>query len=113
MDMKFELSEKLAIVHVIDSVIQADGVIHKGEINALGKLMKVIDFDTNFIISARNVIPEQGNIILRRMDSPKKAALATMLKEMAKADGFVHQKEITLITELFSQIGIFEKMEPY
>ena len=46
--MEFDISEKLAIVHLIDSVIIADGKVHKGEINALSKLMPIIDFDSNF-----------------------------------------------------------------
>ena len=39
--MKFDISEKLAMVNVIDSVIVADGKVHKGEINALSLLMKI------------------------------------------------------------------------
>ena len=51
--MKFDISEKLAMVNVIDSVIVADGKVHKGEINALSKLIEVIDFDSNFLNRAK------------------------------------------------------------
>ena len=81
--MKFEISEKLAIVNLVDSVIMADGEVHKGEINAFSDLMEVIDFDSNFLDTNRwgtanwtfeqnastfrtsNVSVEDGKLILR------------------------------------------------
>ena len=50
----FSLKEKLAIVNALDSVIHADGKVHTGEINALSELMNSLDFDSNFIVQARN-----------------------------------------------------------
>ncbi len=104
--MEFTLAEKLAIVHAVDAVMYADGIIHNGEINALGLLMHHIDFDSNFIVQARNVAIEQGMLILAGMPEVKKVALAGILKDMAKADGFVHQKEVTLIFNILASIGI-------
>jgi uncharacterized tellurite resistance protein B-like protein len=104
--MKFTLAEKLAIVHAVDAVMYADGIIHTGEIDALGLLMKHIDFDSNFIVQARNVATKQGLLILDGMPAGKKEALARILQDMAKADGFVHEKEVTLILSIFASIGI-------
>ncbi|WP_143017610.1 tellurite resistance TerB family protein [Kriegella aquimaris] len=104
--MKFEISEKLAIVQAVDSVILADGKVHNGEINALSELMYRIDFETNFIVQARNVEPEQGIVILDGMPDIKKQALAGILEDMANADGFFHEKEMTLIRGILASIGI-------
>ena len=104
--VKFTLAEKLAIVQAVDSVILADGTVHKGEITALHKLMNRLDFDSNFILQARNVDPENGRLILRDMPNDKKEALATILEEMALADGFVHEKEAALISKIFSFVRI-------
>ncbi len=108
--MDFNLAEKLAIVKVIDSVIHADGIVHHGEINALSKLMGVIDFDSNFMVSARILDTEQSTNILKQMSEEKKNALARILEDMAKADGFVHQKETALMVEIFTSIGIFQEL---
>ena len=43
----------------------ADGHVHDGEITALTELMKEIDFDSNFIMQARNIDREQAISILR------------------------------------------------
>lgn len=104
--MKFNLAEKLAVVNVIDSVIHADGVVHEGEITILSKLMQVIDFDSNFIIYARNIDLKQSTLILSSMLDDKKIKLASILEEVAMSDGFVHQKETELLLNIFSSIGI-------
>ena len=106
----FSLAEKLAIVQAIDSVILADGTVHKGEINVLSKLMYRIDFDSNFIVQARNISDEQRSSIVKGMSEDKKKALAEILDEVAKADGFVHKKEIALILDICAAMGICMKV---
>lgn len=111
--MEFNLAEKLAVVKLIDSVIHIDGVIHNGELNALSELMQVIDFDSNFIVYARNIDTEQATLILRAMPDARKNALATILEEIAEADGFVHHKETALLLDLFLAIGIERAPKKY
>jgi uncharacterized tellurite resistance protein B-like protein len=106
--MGFTLPEKMAIVQAVDSVIHADGIVHSGEINALGQLMKRIDFDSNFIIQSRNIAAQQGLLILNAMSVLKKKNLAMILEDMANADGFFHEKEMTLISDILVSIGIGE-----
>jgi uncharacterized tellurite resistance protein B-like protein len=104
--MKFDISEKLAIVNVIDSVIVADGKVHKGEINALSKLMEVIDFDSNFLIQARTIDTEQSIVILKGMPQEKKDRLVKILEDVALSDGFLHDKENDIINHIYKSIGI-------
>jgi uncharacterized tellurite resistance protein B-like protein len=104
--MEFNLSEKLAMVHIIDSVIIADGKVHKGEINALGKLMKIIDFDSNFIVQARTIDMEQSLNILKDMTPIKKTELAIILEDVAISDGYIHEKENDIMKHVFSALGI-------
>ncbi|APQ17656.1 TerB family tellurite resistance protein [Maribacter hydrothermalis] len=103
--MEFTLSEKLAMVHIIDSVIIADGEVHKGEINTLSKLMNIIDFDSNFIVQARTIDIEQSIRILSDMTPIKKSELAIILEEVAISDGYIHEKENDIMKHVFSAIG--------
>ncbi|MDO6470761.1 TerB family tellurite resistance protein [Maribacter sp. 1_MG-2023] len=107
--MEFEISEKLAMVHLIDSVIVADGEVHNGEINALTKLMTIIDFDSNFLIQARSIDIEQSVNILKDMPEDKKSNLAQILKDVAISDGYIHEKESDVIRHVFSEIGLSKK----
>ncbi len=105
----FTLAEKLAIVHAMDSVIWADGTVHKGELDALGGMMPHIGFDSNFILQARNITQEQAKLILRKMPKDKKTMLVGILDELAISDGFVHWKESDLLSEVYSFIGMEQK----
>lgn len=107
--MEFEIPEKLAMVHLIDSVIVADGEVHNGEINALTKLMTIIDFDSNFLIQARSIDIEQSVNILKGMSEKKKSKLAQILKDVAISDGYIHEKESDVIRHVFSEIGLSKK----
>ena len=102
--MKFELSEKLAIVNLVDSVIMADGEVHKGEINAFSELMEVIDFDSNFLLQARNLNTENSISILKVMSQEKKQRLVKILEDIALSDGVVHEKELEVIKHVISSI---------
>jgi len=98
----FSLAEKLAIVQALDSVILADGTVHNGEINALSELMSRIDFDSNFIVQARNLPLDQGVLVLKKMTGDKKKTLVEILSEVANSDGHFHEKEMKLILDICS-----------
>lgn len=104
--MEFNLVEKLAIVKFVESVIRADGIVHKKEINELSLLMKQLDFDSNFLLQARGIETKQGLLILNNMTNLKKKALASILEEMAIADGFIHEKEMEIIQKTCKAMGI-------
>ncbi|ASV29794.1 TerB family tellurite resistance protein [Maribacter cobaltidurans] len=104
--MKFEISEKLAIAKVIDTLIHADGVVHNGEINAFGKLMELLDFDANFLIQARMLEMEQSIAMVKNFSHQKKELLENLMEEVAKSDGFVHQKEIEMMENVLSSIRL-------
>ena len=105
----FTLAEKLAVVHALDSIILADGFAHKAELEALQQLMNYLDFDSNFIVQARNASQEQVLLILKEMPDSKKEALLALLNDMAIVDGYVHEKETSFITNIFSSIDVEEK----
>lgn len=105
-NISFSLAEKLAIVQALDALILADGAVHNGEINALASLMRRLDFDSNFIVHARNIAADQCTLILQAMPDIKKKALAEILEEMAISDGFVHKKETELINKILSNLTV-------
>ncbi|WP_205619198.1 hypothetical protein [Christiangramia echinicola] len=104
--MDFNLAEKLAIVKAIDNVILADKKIAKGELVYLGQLMKLLNFDSEFVEEARKFNMKQANIILEGLSKPKKHSLAIMLHEMAYADGDMNPEEIKLLFSIFEKAGI-------
>lgn len=104
--MEFNLAEKLAIVKMVDALIYADDVVHQGEVNAMGKLMPLLDFDSNFILQARNISKSQALLVLNAMSEKKKRALVIILEKVAISDGFKHEKEMELLLKIFDFIGV-------
>lgn len=104
--MNLNLAEKLAIVKMIYSMVYADGVVHSGEINEVSKLMTVIDFDSNQIQYAQNIEKEQSIAILQQMTDTKKKALNKILEDLAKSDGFIHEKETELLNSVLASLEL-------
>ena len=107
----FTIAEKLALVNAINSVILADNFTHKAELAVMNQLMQRIDFDSNFILQARNITDEQRLLIIKGMSEEKKRAIAEILDEVANSDGFLHEKEIELNSRARSaKMRIAEKL---
>lgn len=104
--MDFNLAEKLAIVKAIDRVILADDKIAKGEMVYLGQLMKLMNFDSDFVEEARKFSAKQAFLILDGLSEAKKHSLAIMLHEMAYADGELGREEVKILFSVFENAGI-------
>jgi uncharacterized tellurite resistance protein B-like protein len=111
--MKLDISEKLAVVHVIESLIMADGKVHAGEINSLRRLMDILDLDSNLLVQARNLPTDTYLDILKEMSLEKKNELAKILEEVAASDGYVHEKEIVVMNNVFTFIGLEYKIRKH
>lgn len=103
--ISFTLAEKMAVVNAVNAVILADGNIHNGEITALTQLMERLDFDSNFIMQARNIDSEQAIEILKSMPEIKKNSLKEILESTAISDGFKHTKESDLMEYIYNSMN--------
>ncbi len=104
--MEFNLAEKLAIVKSIDRVILADQKVRQAEMVYLGQLMKLLDFDSEFVEEARRFNISQANLILAELSEAKRHSLGIMLHEMAYADGEMDPEEIRTLFTVFETAGI-------
>ncbi len=102
----FNIPEKMALVKMIYSVIIADRLVHKKEIQLMTNLTQRLNFDTSFIEQAQTMNTDESIAILDDMEKHKKQVVGRILHEVAKADGFVHDNEMTLLLNIFSAIGI-------
>ncbi|MGY8916489.1 MAG: TerB family tellurite resistance protein [Flavobacteriales bacterium] len=105
--MEFNLAEKIAIVKAIDEVILSDGYASQSELIFLAQLMKILKFDSALIDEARKTTGNEGLSIIKAMPENKKTTLVVLLQEMAKADGKVDDREIDLIQNIISHIGVY------
>ncbi|WP_405410994.1 hypothetical protein [Maribacter sp. Asnod1-A12] len=104
--IEFTEIEKLAVVKMVDYVILADSKVDPAEMRYLTQLMDRFTFDSFFVGQARNLNKDQAYKTLSLMSLPKKKKLAKLLDEVAKSDGFVHEKELIKITEALAHMEI-------
>ncbi|TMM58484.1 TerB family tellurite resistance protein [Maribacter algarum] len=104
--LKFNIPEKLALVKMIYSVIIADRVVHKKEIQRMTDLTQRLNFDTSFIEQAQTLNTDESLAILDDMQKQKKQAVGQILHEVAKTDGFMHDNEMSFLLNIFGTIGI-------
>jgi len=102
--MQLNLAEKLSIVKMIYTMVQADGIVHPLEIEAVSKFMHILDFDSHHMQVAQNLEHEQATAIVSKMTESKKDRLGQILKDLAQSDGFVHLNETVLLEGVFSVV---------
>ncbi|MEJ2584809.1 MAG: TerB family tellurite resistance protein [Robiginitalea sp.] len=104
--MDFNETEKLGVLKAIDQVLRVDDRIYEGESFFLSQLSKVVNFDRELFVKAREMKLEDAIRTLRDMSEDKKEALAGMLNQAANADGKVQEAELKTIYDIFSRAGM-------
>jgi len=106
MSITLSNSEKLAFVKMVDTIINADEVIHDAEIEIMSQLMQRFEFDSEFVAKAKDEKLEDILPFLRLISNEKKRMIVRLLNAVAMSDGFVHQKEMTTILDYCENIGL-------
>lgn len=111
MPTTLSLSEKLAFVKMVDSIIKADEVIHDAEIEIMSQFMQRFDFDSEFIAKAKKQRIDDCIPLLVSMTAEKKSMIIRMLNVVAMSDGFVHKNEMDMIMHYCQTIGLCKKIK--
>lgn len=110
MSMTLSHIEKLAFVKMVDSIINADEVIHDAEIEIMSQFMQRFEFDNAFIAEAKNQNMDDCLPILISLPTEKKSIIIKMLNVVAISDGFIHKKELAMIQDYCRKIGLCKKI---
>ncbi|TMM58486.1 hypothetical protein FEE95_03380 [Maribacter algarum] len=109
--MKFTQDEKLAVASTVIAVIKADKLLHMGEIKFMERLKKQIGIDIPTVEAADDLDRDSALVTLHKMTYQKKKALVKILREAAISDDFLHETEMDLILQTFSNIGLGEELD--
>lgn len=105
----FSIPEKLAFVKMIHSIIVADCVIHKKELQFLTELSQRLNFNLSFIQQAKTMDLDKSQVILDEMETSKKEMVIQVLQEMAHIDGFIVDQEMSILLDLFNRLSISQE----
>lgn len=99
----FTKIEKYAIVIVLLCIMKADGIIHPKEEEFMNEIYSNFDITISDLENISNIDDIQANHIVRNMPNKKKEQAMALFAEMAKADGFIHPKEIEIINQFLQE----------
>lgn len=97
----FTKIEKYAIVNILSNIMKADGIIHPKEEDFMNRIYRNFAITTSELEYISSLDDIQANLIVRRMTDEKKAQAMPLFVGMAKADGFLHPKEMEIINRIF------------
>lgn len=98
----FTKIEKYAIVIVLLCIMKADGIIHPKEEVFMNEIYSNFDITISDLENISNIDDIQANHIVYKMTDEKKAQIMPLFVGMAKADGFIHPKEMEIIDRIFA-----------
>ena len=104
--MTFTTDEKLAIAHVLNHILMADGRIEDSEILYFYKLNNAIGLNHEIINQSRYMETQDAISTLKAMSIEQKKGFAFMMREMANADGNIDPAEWEIISAVFIAAGI-------
>ena len=99
----FTKIEKYAIVIVLLCIMKADGIIHPKEEEFMNEIYSNFDITISDLENISNIDDIQANHIVLNMPNKKKEQAMALFAEMAKADGFIHPKEIEIINQFLQE----------
>ena len=104
--MTFTTNEQLAIAHVLNHIVMADGRVEHSEIMYFYKLNEEIGLDLEIINQSRYLETQDSINTLKNMSVEKKKGFAIMMREMAEADGNFDSAEREIYRAVFMAAGI-------
>lgn len=104
MSNKFTKIEKYAIINILSYIMKADGIIHPNEEDFMNKVYSSFAIKISELEDITNIDDIQANHIVRCMTNKKKEQAMSLFVGMAKADGFIHPKEIEIINQYLQEL---------
>lgn len=98
----FTTVEKYAILHILSSIMKADGIINPKEEEYMNQVYRAFSTTIQDLEEISDFDDILAKHIIKRMRNENKKLARTIFTDMAKADGFIHPKEIEVIDQMFA-----------
>lgn len=113
--MEYSFNEKQAIVSVVMTMAQADGIIERNELAYFEQLEDYLQLTAAELRNVSATIDDGysllGLITISKMTPVKKADVKQMLLQMMTSDSDLHPKELTLYNFIADVTGLNEAID--
>lgn len=93
---KFTYTEKVAIIKVLDEILNADNIVHEKEVQYMNEVFALFGFNEIEKVKIDALITLQALATIREMTIEKKALVAQMMGKMIVIDGDINYNEVKL-----------------
>jgi uncharacterized tellurite resistance protein B-like protein len=109
MTPQLTINEKFAIVSILSKIMKADGIIHPKEEEYLDGIYKAFGVTINDLEDIANMDDIHAKHCIEKMSIENKEYVRTLFVDMAKCDGYVHPKEMEIISSIFDAMDNYQK----
>lgn len=99
--MQFTKAEQHAIVSILISIMEADGVIHPNEISFLNKVLEKFSITEAELVEIPSYDSGVTKYSLMSLSEENRELVRQLFVGMANCDGFIHPREIEIINSIF------------
>lgn len=93
-------NEKHAIIAILSDIMKADGIIHPKEEEYLDGIYKAFGVTINDLEDIANIDDIHAKRCIEGMSRENKEYVRTLFIDMAECDGYVHPKEMKIISSI-------------
>lgn len=111
MKQNFTKEQLLSLIKVVYNLMIADNEEDQSELNYWAQLKKDLRIDEAMIAAANQLEVKEALDILKMMPEAKKRVAATIISDMAKADGVFQEEEMPILTTMLLEAGIEVDLE--
>ena len=103
---------KIAIVRLLEDILNADGIVQKSEENYLTDVATALGLDCECRWAAKTVSTEQAMETVGGLTARQKSEIAKMMGRMIVADNDINYNEVMLYNKICDTCGIENEFQP-
>ena len=93
---QFTYNAKIAVIKVLNEILNADNVVHENEVNYLNEVIQDFGLEVTYEEDVKGVMTLQALAIIRELNIEQKELVAKMMGKMIVIDNDINYNEVKL-----------------
>lgn len=98
--------EKIAVLRVLNEIVNADGIIHEKEIEYMNEVARSFDLADNYKEDVENMVTLQALSVIKELSSTIKEKIAQVMGKMIVVDENINYNEVKLYNAVCDSCNI-------
>ena len=93
---QFTYNAKIAVIKVLNEILNADNVVHENEVKYLNEVIRDFGLEVTYEEDVKGVMTLQALAIIRELNIEQKESVAKMMGKMIVIDNDINYNEVKL-----------------